>query len=36
MLLELEAVEPNFYFATSDGAAERLAKVVLDSARALG
>lgn len=36
VLLELEAVEPNFYLATSIGAAERLASAVLDEAHALG
>jgi hypothetical protein len=36
VLLELEAVEPNFYLATSDGAADRLATAVLDAARRLG
>lgn len=36
VLLELEAVEPNFYLTTSEGAAERLASAVLDEAGALG
>jgi glutathione synthase/RimK-type ligase-like ATP-grasp enzyme len=36
VLLELEAVEPNFYLHTSPGAAARLAEAVLDDLRALG
>jgi hypothetical protein len=36
VLLELEAVEPNFYLHTSQGAAARLAEAVLDDLRALG
>ena len=31
VLLELELIEPTLYFATSDGASERMAKAVLDS-----
>jgi hypothetical protein len=36
VLLELEAVEPNFYLHTTPGAAERLADALLDDLRALG
>jgi hypothetical protein len=36
VLMELEAVEPNFYLATAEGAAERLADAVLDELRGLG
>ena len=36
VLLELEAVEPNFYLATAEGAAEHLAETVLDELRVLG
>jgi hypothetical protein len=36
LLLELEAVEPNFYLATAAGAAERLADVLLDGDHPLG
>ena len=36
LLLELEAVEPNFYLATAEGAAQRLADAVLDELAALG
>jgi glutathione synthase/RimK-type ligase-like ATP-grasp enzyme len=36
VLLELEAVEPNFYLHASQGAAARLAEAVLDDLRALG
>jgi hypothetical protein len=36
VLLELEAVEPNSYLATAEGAADRLAEAVLDDLRSLG